>query len=158
MTKGVYTNIAYELKARLEANISGAYVQMGFTADRLTQDQDNYFLIYPTNIQEEYGRAVQRNRKDGTISFTISCMQSLITDSQNLLYETDTTGFLPKVEKVLDALNTTTAGDLNPQIENAAMSMAFNVTNFEPQKDKVWFDINVDVTTKEFTINNRGGS
>jgi len=159
MTIGVYTELIKEIKARLEANLTGAYVALGYTDERLTQDQEKFCLVKIDSITEEYGNSRQQNRKDGELAITVSCMKAILADEQNNLYETDSTGFVPFIEDVLDALNTETdSSTLNPQLENAATSMGFNVSNFISSRDRVWFDVNITIRTKPFLINNRGGN
>jgi|AntAceMinimDraft_2_1070361.scaffolds.fasta_scaffold12811_4 hypothetical protein len=154
MTKGVYTDIIYQIKTRLEANITEYKVYLGNKNMVLTQDQQKVIIINIEGIEEQYGRALQKRNKDAVMSVTISCMKALVPDSDNKLYESDTTGLLPFIEEVLDALNTDGATE-NPQLVNSAESMGISIGGLETTNDRAWFDINVTVSTKPFTINNR---
>ena len=160
MSIGVYTNLVKQIKLRLETNLTGACVHLGYASERLFQDQELFCAIIPSNIDEtSYGNARQQNRKDGELTITVSCMKAILKDEQNNLYETDEVGLFPFIEDVLDALNTETDGaTLNPQLEDSANSMGFTVTNFIPATDRVWFDVNITIRAKPFLINNRGGN
>ena len=156
MTKGVYTNILYQIKSRLEANITEYNVYLGNKDMVLTQDQQKVIIINFDSIEEVYGRARQQNMKDATMNVVITCMKALVPDAENKLYESDTAGLVPFIEEVLDALNTETdTTTLNPQIEDSAESMDISIGGLETTNDRAWFDINVTVSTKPFTINNR---
>jgi hypothetical protein len=156
MTIGIYTEIIKDIKTRLEA-ISGGYVQLGYKADSVTPDQEKYFIIDMTGIEEAYGQSLQMSRKTGTVTLNIRCVKSMIPDAQNKLY-IDTagvyTGLVPYVEQVLDAINTSSSV-LNPQIQDSTNSIAITVGGFEYNDLQAWFDIGVTVQTKPFLINNR---
>jgi len=68
MTKGVYTNILYQIKSRLEANIAEYNVYLGNKDMVLTQDQQKVIIINFDSIEEQYGRARQQNMKDATMN------------------------------------------------------------------------------------------
>ena len=178
MTIGAYVTIANDIAQRLIDNVADVYVQVGSKDDRIFQDQEKYCAIMLTGIDENYGQARQYNRKDGAMSFTISCMKATLADSQSSAvdsgdivddtgaYLTDDSGvtimgfggngFMPFIEEVLDAINTKADGTtLDPQIEDAATSMKISVGNIQYGRDRIWFDVSIDITSKPFTINNR---
>lgn len=148
---GVYTELITEIKARIEANVSGSVVCTGYPDERLTQDEAHKLFVYVTSIEEAYGRARQENCKDATLNATVTGFVGYSPDSTDVITAT----LLPKIEEVVDALNTTKTGVLNPQLVNASESMGISIGNFQVSSDRVWFDVNITVRTVPFTINNR---
>ncbi len=157
MTSGVYANIFKELKARLEANLTGETVEIGVRDLTLTPDMEKRIIIYPTNITEEYGKVQQNRGKTGTISVTLTCSKAILTDSPNNVYNAsdESNCLIVWVEQVLDAINSTTAGAVNPQLEDTAHAMGITVTNFQYGSQVIWFDIVLEIETKTFEINKR---
>lgn len=157
MANGIYADIFKELKARLEANLTGETVEIGVRDITTTQDMEKRIFIYPTNITEVYGKVQQDRGKTGTISVTLACSKAIITDSPNNVYNAsdESNCLIVWVEQVLDALNTTTGGVVNPQLENTANAMGITVTNFQYGSSVIWFDIVLEIDTKTFTINKR---
>ena len=174
MSSGVYVSVINEVANRLN-KVTGAYVQLGYKADRLAQDQERYFLIDLTSISEEYGQAMQNRRKDGMVSLVVRCMKATRSDEQNKLYDatwlvdgdgnyvidaegnkivSGATGLVPFIEEVLDALNTD-GTTLNPQMVNSANSIGVSVDGFEWEDTRVWFNVNLEIKTRPFVINNR---
>ena len=164
MSIGAYTNLIKLLKDRLDAKqvtLGIKTIQIVAKPERLQQDMMPYLLLTPDSqfITEEYGSSMQNQRKNATINLLILCEYPINDrDTANALYDEAGgvyTGFLPFVEKLVDALNTTTGGDLNPQLEDATASMGITVQNVEKTDNSMSFEIALSVTGMAFVINNR---
>ena len=164
MSIGAYTNLIKLLKDRLDAKqvtLGIKTIQIVAKPERLQQDMMPYLLLIPDSqfITEEYGASMQNKRKNATMNLLIYCDYPINDrDTANALYDENAgvyTGFLPFVEKLVDALNTTTGGVLNPQLEDATASMGITVQNVEKTDNSMSFEIALSVTGMAFVINNR---
>ena len=163
MSIGVYTEIIKELKDRLENSdkLSTAYLQLGIKPDTLQPDDLPYLALTPdaTFIEEEYSSSTnQKNSKQGTLNMVLWCGYPVSRDEDNNLYEGTDGGLFSFVEDVLDALNTNTSDEANPQIQDSARSMELTVGNYVKADNIASFEVNIAITTKPFIINNRGGN
>jgi len=79
-----------------------------------------------------------------------------IVDSAGfLLADGEYAGFLPYLEKLLDYINTTTSGVLNPQLVNSTLSMGINIQNIIKHEMTIEAEILISVNTTNFLIINR---
>ena len=158
---GIYTNLVNKILGRLNnaSTLSAFIIQTGTKKTRL-QAGDKYIQIEYGEpfITEDYMR-VRQNQKEGRANLILWVQYPKSRDAANGMFEASTTaGVIPTMEDILDALNTDTTDALNPQIENAAKSMAFEVRNIIEHDSKTEFEIAIEITTTDFVINDRGNN
>ncbi len=157
---GVYTNLIKEIKARLDAyTLLDAFIINVGTKNVRKQSGDKYMQIEYGSpfIEEDYMR-VRKDQKEGRVNLLIWVTFPKIRDAANGMFATDTTGVIPTMEDILDALNTDTSSELNPQITNAAKSMEFSIGSVLEHDSTTEFEIEIKITTTDFVINDRGNN
>ncbi len=159
---GVYVSIVKELYDRInlkKTELGLKHIQILHKPEALQPDATPYLQIIPdvAFINEEYGASVQQRRKNATVNILIWTEFPIDDrDAENPLYNDDlTSGFLPYIEELLDYLNQDTAGDLNPQLQNATQSMGISVQNIIKQDSTISAEILLSIKTQPFVINNR---
>lgn len=158
---GIYTNLVNKILGRLNnASTLSTYRKQTGTKNGRLQSGDKLIQIEYGEpfIDEDYMR-VRQNQKEGHCNLTLWVQTPKVRDKTNGMFNADTTtGVIPAMEDILDALNTQPPSTLNPQIEDASKSMALKVQNVIEHDSKTEFEIAIEITTTDFTINNRGNN
>ena len=184
MSLGIYTDVLRTLINRVYAkkdDLGLKHIQVMPKPERLQPDMTPYILITPEVdfITEEYGTSVQNTRKTGMVNLNLwveypitnrdsnnsafsgpyvvdESFNNIIDDFGFLLASNEGFGgFLPFLEELLDGINTDSTGALNPQIQNATLSMGISVSNVVKHENTISCEILLNIRTTPFIINNR---
>ena len=84
-----------------------------------------------TFIEEQFGEQIQRSSKSGTLNLEIETMYPIADrDADNTFFAIENSiasGWLPFIERFLDAINTDPSELVNPRLQNSARAIGIEV-------------------------------
>lgn len=178
---GVYVNLIQEISTRIETAVSAGLnikqVQLFQKIETLQQNDMPYIAIIPQSIVENYGDRQIRGNKYSDLTITLDCLypafnrdgvnaifednilgdnsNNIIGDAESKIIGADQAGFLVWLEQLLDALNTDSTGELNPQLDNSTTSMGIEVGEIVKNGSTISCTITLTLPSVAFSINNR---
>ena len=165
---GIYTKIFTELKNRFESEMSTGKllddvkkVQIGSINDNQGTNVYPQLLIKTDSgfVSEEYTSS-RRDSKRSNVSMKITVIDEIGNNyrSNNVYFnDSNSTGILNLIERVLDVLQSDENGVLNPRfLPCASKSTGISLSEIEIMNDQfLTCDISINIITTNYTINDR---